>query len=334
MSHAIEGSYYEPSLYNYSASNYRPTHHQFDHHNPQTIPNVSHISSSSAGHRRDSSVGLALGHTQAAGQFPHPGHSPTIRQSPHQNHLHHNQQPIQTMNSRPRSTTVATVEPSGSSSAALLHSARPRAHSYADPRAAAEDRIKHSQTPSLDGVVFPPNPMVPEMDEEPLYVNAKQYHRILKRRVARARLAEMQKLSTQRKPYLHQSRHNHAVRRPRGPGGRFLTAEEIAARKLEEHNDQDVDDDEASAIRSPETPTHDESTPSPLDAVASPTGPSSDKSSSKVGGTNSFAYPDTTPTSAVSSSVSHANGDELGYENDGLGSILGTNQSLEINAGY
>ncbi|EMD37463.1 hypothetical protein CERSUDRAFT_114103 [Gelatoporia subvermispora B] len=69
------------------------------------------------------------------------------------------------------------------------------------------------------------------MDEEPLYVNAKQYYRILKRRVARQRLAELHRLSTQRKPYLHESRHKHAMRRPRGPGGRFLTAEEIAAQK-------------------------------------------------------------------------------------------------------
>lgn len=37
------------------------------------------------------------------------------------------------------------------------------------------------------------------MDEEPLYVNAKQYYRILKRRVARARLEELHRLSKQRK---------------------------------------------------------------------------------------------------------------------------------------
>lgn len=37
------------------------------------------------------------------------------------------------------------------------------------------------------------------IDEEPLYVNAKQYYRILKRRVARARIEELHRLSRQRK---------------------------------------------------------------------------------------------------------------------------------------
>lgn len=75
-----------------------------------------------------------------------------------------------------------------------------------------------------------PDPVAGGAEESPLYVNAKQFHRILKRRVARQRLEEQLRLTSKgRKPYLHESRHNHAMRRPRGPGGRFLTAEEVAA---------------------------------------------------------------------------------------------------------
>jgi len=44
------------------------------------------------------------------------------------------------------------------------------------------------------------------LDEEPLYVNAKQYYRILKRRVARARLEEVHRLSKQRKVYILSTR--------------------------------------------------------------------------------------------------------------------------------
>jgi hypothetical protein len=101
------------------------------------------------------------------------------------------------------------------------------------------------------------HPQSPEMpagavEESPLYVNAKQFHRILKRRVARQRLEEQLRLTSKgRKPYLHESRHNHAMRRPRGPGGRFLTAEEVAAM---ESKDPSKGDGEGSDIASPPKP--------------------------------------------------------------------------------
>ncbi|KAF9932504.1 Transcriptional activator, partial [Modicella reniformis] len=86
------------------------------------------------------------------------------------------------------------------------------------------------------GQVVPPRADEPE---EPLYVNAKQYHRILKRRAARASLEAENRLQQRGRKFLHLSRHNHAMRRPRGPGGRFLTAAEIAAMQEKEKAGED-----------------------------------------------------------------------------------------------
>lgn len=92
----------------------------------------------------------------------------------------------------------------------------------------------------MSGPIYPRMPLPTEMmEEQPTYVNAKQYRRIVKRRQARAKLEATKRIPTTRKTFLHASRHKHAMRRMRGPGGRFLTKEEVEelARKEGEEGD-------------------------------------------------------------------------------------------------
>ncbi|SAM01046.1 hypothetical protein [Absidia glauca] len=107
---------------------------------------------------------------------------------------------------------------------------------HSSPRLSATHHLSNptTATHSLNGS---PISTPATHEEEPLYVNAKQYHRILKRRAARLRLEELNRIAKSRKPYLHESRHKHAMRRPRGPGGRFLTQSEIAALESQETHD-------------------------------------------------------------------------------------------------
>ncbi|GJS78397.1 nuclear transcription factor Y subunit A-10-like protein [Tanacetum coccineum] len=69
-------------------------------------------------------------------------------------------------------------------------------------------------------------------DDGPIYVNAKQYNGIIRRRRSRAKAEMARKVSRSRKPFMHLSRHLHAKRRPRGCGGRFLNTKEMENAKI------------------------------------------------------------------------------------------------------
>jgi len=87
-----------------------------------------------------------------------------------------------------------------------------------------------------ESLLYPPI-VCDSFEREPRFVNPKQYHRILKRRQQRAKYYQNHVIVKQAKPYKHQSRHEHAQRRQRGQGGRFMKRQ-ISTPEITDSNKQ------------------------------------------------------------------------------------------------
>lgn len=106
-----------------------------------------------------------------------------VAHHPHPTHQQQQQMHMQQQHMRARELELENVGASGS---AMAGSSTQTGY---DPSPASASAL--NPTAAL--------PMDQSFDEEPLYVNAKQYYRILKRRMARQRLDELHRLSRQRK---------------------------------------------------------------------------------------------------------------------------------------
>ncbi|XP_071724945.1 nuclear transcription factor Y subunit A-7-like [Rutidosis leptorrhynchoides] len=139
----------------------------------------------------------------------------------------------------PTGITAPNAQYSAPSQLGAGHALVPAAYPYPDPYYrsifAPYDAQTQPYTPQpyaaqpmvhlqLMGIQQAGVPLPSDAVEEPVFVNAKQYHGILRRRQSRAKAESENKAIKSRKPYLHESRHLHALKRARGCGGRFLNA--------------------------------------------------------------------------------------------------------------
>ena len=85
-------------------------------------------------------------------------------------------------------------------------------------------------------------------DNKYIYINGKQYHRIMKRREVRKKINEAIQMNKNKldknKKYHHESRHRHAMNRERGKGGRFVSKKKIEIKNKNKNDSKEDKENE------------------------------------------------------------------------------------------
>jgi CCAAT-binding transcription factor (CBF-B/NF-YA) subunit B len=128
----------------------------------------------------------------------------------------------------------ATLQMVPTSAASPVHLMNPQQQQHLNAEAMAKAAVSASFLAFLQQTGCPPPLAQTQPQQTPTYVNAKQYNRILKRRQTRSILDDyyqrqilQRRRRNQEQSYQHESRHRHAMKRPRDAHGRFLTGKAL-----------------------------------------------------------------------------------------------------------
>ncbi|RHZ44553.1 hypothetical protein Glove_718g41 [Diversispora epigaea] len=164
--------------------------------------------------------------------------SPPATPHPNNSSPHHPSRPILSLETPKKSPITKPLKVNVSNNNVVVNSTNTVDAAVADVSSPALSSSTITTTTASTSVTAPIKVTTTTTDHEEENLNPKQINRINKRRIAREKFKKKHNIPKQRKPYIHESRHIHALRRPRGPGGRFLT--NSAEKVLQTYNNNNM----------------------------------------------------------------------------------------------